>query len=123
MKSNKLFGLAALVLALSGCKSEPKYVGASETNETIKGVPISVAESFSQYTGGFAVVLERDGKPLLASEYNMKDADNQSNAEAVALVQSEISDNDSDSIEVIGKYVGNKFAIKKIKAHGYEVAF
>lgn len=110
---NKLTSIAlAGTIALSGCSNKD--------NQTLNGLPISVGESFARKYGTLATVIDINGKKVLGySRYSTT----LKNAEAVALIQSEISDNDNEPVELTGKYVDDRFEIKSIKANGYQVDF
>ena len=122
MKSiGRALGIGALVLALSGCVNNQS--GNQQSNnqyQTIRGAPISVAESYARMEGSLATVLDVEGKHVLAYTSN---GNTRSNAEATALIQSEISDGDEEPIELMGNYDGNRFVIKRVNANGYQVNF
>lgn len=113
----------ALALALNGCGGNPTNTGNSPGDQTIIGNPVSVAESVASYYGGLATVIDVDGKKVLAYHsygaggINMPKA----YAKAVALIQSEISDRDTEPIELTGKFKGELFKITKINANGYQI--
>lgn len=113
--------LLAAVGGLTGCTEQ------NEQNDmykprTISGLPISVAGYYARYSGAIAIVIEIEGKKILA--YNETGRDTLQYAKANALIQSEISDGDNEKIELSGNYINNsEFLMKSVKANGHRVNF
>lgn len=125
-----------LALAIAGCGPSPnrnvanknlETVAQTETQQTqqfrkIEGLPLSAVLK-SSYNGGdwvYAVVRDANGKNILAY------AGGGGSGRAAALIQSEISDGDKETIEIIGKpdYPDpNEFAIYRLKANGLTIDF
>jgi len=113
--------VGALALGGIGCSDNGQSnQQVNNQYQTIIGVPISVAESYARLKGSLATVLDVEGKYVLA--YTSK-GNTRTNAEATALIQSEISDGDEEPIELMGRYDGNRFIIKRVNANGYQVDF
>ena len=126
MKSfRKSLGIGALALALSGCENnQSDNQQSNNPYQTIRGIPISVANTSRNFSTDLVTVLDVDGRHVLAYayasggtiEYTM----------AVALIQSEISDGDEEPMELSGRYDGyngNRFLIDKVNANGHQVKF
>ncbi|MBS3172004.1 hypothetical protein J4438_00265 [Candidatus Woesearchaeota archaeon] len=108
-------------LALSGCEDNQKDNQPNNNPyQIIRGAPISVAENYDEWGSTLATVLDINGKHVLAYTSNGR---TRSNAEATALIQSEISDGDEELIELMGNYYENRFVIKRVNANGYQVDF
>jgi len=83
----------------------------------IKGVPVGVGIS----RACMAVVLDtKEHKKILGytctTEWDKF-------AKAMALIQSEISDGDTELIELTGKYVGDDFYYEDVKINDYKIKF
>lgn len=118
--------LCALVgAAILGCYDGLHTVDAkvASENNVISGKPISIAYDNGGYVtpGAFALVLEADGKYILASAGDPNSERNR--VEAAALIESEINDKDEEKIQVQGTYQGARFEIKSITANGYQIDF
>ena len=120
---------------MAGCKNEglntrldynAKPVKPAKQYETISGIPLSVSEVSDKYGGCVAMVLEVEDRPVLAYACNgvvvQRDV-LESVAKAVALVQSEIVDGDSEEVQLTGRYDGNEFRVKTVSANGYTIEF
>ena len=95
-----------------GCGQKTK-----EEYQMIKGVPVSVGIS----RACVAVVLEtKEHKKMLGytctTEWDKL-------AKAMALIQSEISDGDTEPIELTGRYVGKDFYCNALKFDDYKIEF
>ena len=111
--------------AIESYRSTPQKTNTVEVL-TIKGKPISVDTEIYYHTkGSISTVIETEGKKVLCSYKTdgWKNIDCLILSEANALIQSEINDGDDESIELTGKYNGNKFEINSLKANGYEINF
>ncbi|MBI2666927.1 hypothetical protein HYX13_04915 [Candidatus Woesearchaeota archaeon] len=107
-------GLSCSGMANVEQETEPKY-------ETISGIPLSVAESFAQYGGSIAVVLDVAGKKVLAGNSCMYTS---LCADAEALILSEIADGDTEKITLTGKYQPNgAFMMITLKMNGHDLNF
>lgn len=84
---------------------------------TLVGTPMSVV--VNEYS--LATVLHMDGTPLLAYVRSSRRIEN---AQATALIQSEIADGDNESIELRGRYGDERtFVIESLTANGYTIDF
>ncbi len=125
----------ALALGMAGCKNEglntrldynAKPAKPAKQYETISGIPLSVSEVSDRCGGCVAMVLEVEDRPVLAYACNGIAAQRDILAnvvKAVALVQSEIVDGDSEEVQLTGRYDGNEFRVKSITANGYTIDF
>ena len=125
MKSiNRVLGIGSLALALGGCGTDSSYDDSAQY-QTIRGLPISVAGG--EYGGIYtlAIVLDVEGRHVLARKYGVSHVTKSllRNVSGVALVQSEISDGDEEPIELRGRYDGDIFEIKGISANDYNIDF
>lgn len=109
--------VVAAAFNLSGCADKDR----NRPTEVLNGVPISVSESFAQYNGYVSIVLESEGKKVLATSLGYSSP--LLNAKAEALVQSEINDNDQESIGLLGYFEGNEFKFKRLMANDYTLNF
>ena len=97
--------------------------------ETITGIPLSTGESYARDLGTFAVVIEQEGKHILARSGLSGNSEQQygtgtiQKATAQALVESEMNDGDDEPIELTGHYQDDRFIISSLKANGYTVNF
>ncbi|MBI4170533.1 MAG: hypothetical protein HY514_02480 [Candidatus Aenigmarchaeota archaeon] len=124
--------VGALFLSLAGCAGEPTRKAQQPEAETypageitLRGKPVSAAGTYGQSGGCIAAVLDVGNKYVLAvSPLDFAGDSTERNAEAVALIQSEIRDGDEEPLEMTGRYEENgKFLIKSLRANGYEVVF
>jgi len=131
MKARKLTNIVlGLTLGLTGCDDGAKptnfkrFENASGyTSQTIDARPVSVSKSANGYLygGNLATVVEKNGKYILASARGRVSSNKSTEAEA--LIQSEIVDGDSETIQLTGKYENEIFLLKGLKANGYEIEF
>src|SRR3989344_3968197 len=104
--------------ALAGCgpNNSPSVL-----EETVRGIPVSVITTQGTHGyGRLSCVIEVDD-----NEYLLCHTSNASSiAEAIdagALIESELRDEDLDSIEISGYKEGNKFKMNHVTANGYSI--
>jgi hypothetical protein len=105
----KTLGIGALVLALGGCGID------ADEHQLISGQPVSVSGNGRV----LSIALNVEGKPFLGYQFVNSDIINYVIAEA--LIESEISDQDEERIELYGRYNEDVFEIEKIYANGYQI--
>jgi len=103
-------------LGIADC-SHDMYPG---QRETLRGYPVSV-ETVCGNVGTAShistVVKDKNGNYILCRGFK----DGGEVADAAALINSEIEDNDNEMVELVGKYNGELFNIESVSANGYTV--
>ena len=118
-------GAVGLLACLTSCNNQDKS-SSSLNYESLSGKPLSLITARSEDVGKysqpvFSLVIEIDGRKVLTTARNSPSFV----AEASALIKSEISDGDDDSITLIGNYItygeNRIFEIRKINVEGHTV--
>ena len=128
IKSLGLAGLVAMVgCSKSGLRNNDPEINIEQKDLTsILGTPLGIGESYSKDVGSFSVVIDIDGKKVIAynKDSNFVTGKTRKYAMAQALVQSEINDGDADKIELIGKYESDgSFYINSLRANNNRIDF
>ena len=120
----KIVLATAFALSVGSCDNKAR--GTIEEDIVIYGTPISVSSGYGDYKfTRLSIVLNVDNQCVLAFNHHEIGEGISRNVaiDAQALILAEINDNDSEKVELSGKYVGNKFEITKLKANKYELNF
>jgi|WetSurMetagenome_2_1015567.scaffolds.fasta_scaffold382231_3 hypothetical protein len=108
-KSSLATFLAASTLTFSGCSKAPE--SPQSFYETVPAKPITVAQSAGRTGGVLAMVLEMQGRKVVAIS---EAASLENLAKAEALVQMEIDDGDQEDIYVGGWMNGETFEMNTV---------
>ena len=101
----------------------------NEQYQTIQGRPLAAEQTFARYTGGISVVIDNNGKTILANGY-VSTSGISSDYERFrtltgvsSLVNKDVADNDLDVVKIVGKYEGQTFRMYSLDVEGYHFEF
>jgi hypothetical protein len=121
MKSlTQIIGLTATIITLNSCSKYEIVEKQQPKTEQLVGIPLSVTSIYARHNGNLATVLKIEDKTILAHAYL---SNTQTAAQATALIESEINDNNSEPIILHGQYNNGAFEIYKLTANNYSIKF
>lgn len=120
----RVASMSILALMLAGCGGsiERTSVSSSNRSNVLEGRPVSVAQTYGQCVGAFAMVVNSRGEEVLGSTFS--NGRIIAYAQADALVQAQIAKGTNGFVRLQGSYNSDgTFGINSIEAGGYRVGF